>query len=183
MEDKWFECQCVRCLDPTELGTHGSTLICPACHKGHVVPCSSAIDWKCSGCPSLMASGVGTQLMEDLHSQSQDLLKGPPSVVNIERFLARHQGKTAHPNHMSLMNLKFSLCGFYGRVQGYTMNEMTEDMLKRKRQLCEDTLTVLNKIDAGPSPRKGKLIIRVRVKIRLFTTFDLSEYIFLCISS
>ena len=35
------------------------------------------------------------------------------------------------------------------------MNEMTEEMLTRKKQLCEQTLAVLNKIDAGQSPRKG----------------------------
>ena len=60
-----------------------------------------------------------------------------------------------HSNHMILVNLKFSLCGFYGRIPGYTMNEMTEEMLTRKKQLCEQTLAVLNKIDAGQSPRKG----------------------------
>ena len=38
-------------------------------------------------------------------------------------------GKTMHSNHMILVNLKFSLCGFYGRIPGYTMNEMTEEML------------------------------------------------------
>ena len=32
---------------------------------------------------------------------------------------------------------------------------MIVEMLTRKKQLCEQTLAVLNKIDAGQSPRKG----------------------------
>jgi len=96
-------------------------------------------------------------------------------VVKIERFLSQHQGKTVHANHMSLLNLKYSLCGFYGRVGGYTMNEMTEEMLRRKKQLCEETLAVLNKIDAGPSPRKGIIMYEVHMPLILLAKMRLDR--------
>lgn len=37
LEGKYFQCHCDRCLDPTELGTHFSSLKCQQCHSGFVV--------------------------------------------------------------------------------------------------------------------------------------------------
>lgn len=34
---KYFTCHCERCLDPTELGTHFSTLKCLECDNGNVI--------------------------------------------------------------------------------------------------------------------------------------------------
>lgn len=35
---KFFICRCERCLDPTELGTHFSSLKCLECENGNVIP-------------------------------------------------------------------------------------------------------------------------------------------------
>jgi len=52
-----FTCSCPRCSDPTELGTHLSTIICPKCHIGYVLsqcPTDSFSDWECDGCHYVM---------------------------------------------------------------------------------------------------------------------------------
>ena len=36
LDSKYFLCTCRRCSDPTELGTHFSTLLCQQCKKGHI---------------------------------------------------------------------------------------------------------------------------------------------------
>lgn len=36
-EGKYFTCHCERCLDPTELGTHFSTLKCLLCGNGNLL--------------------------------------------------------------------------------------------------------------------------------------------------
>lgn len=36
-EGKYFDCECSRCADPTELGTHMSTLKCTKCDNGVVM--------------------------------------------------------------------------------------------------------------------------------------------------
>ncbi|XP_034245070.1 SET domain-containing protein SmydA-8-like [Thrips palmi] len=41
-EGKYFECSCERCADPTECGTHLSSLWCPHCQAGLVSPVSAA---------------------------------------------------------------------------------------------------------------------------------------------
>lgn len=34
---KFFSCKCERCLDPTELGTHFSSILCRKCDNGVIV--------------------------------------------------------------------------------------------------------------------------------------------------
>ncbi|XP_068215548.1 SET domain-containing protein SmydA-8-like [Palaemon carinicauda] len=49
---KYFECTCRRCSDPTEFGTHYSTLICSQC-RGHVLssdPMKFDALWVCQDC-------------------------------------------------------------------------------------------------------------------------------------
>lgn len=52
-ECKYFDCTCPRCADPTELGTHLSTLKCSKCDNGVVISTNSLDDsaeWKCTHC-------------------------------------------------------------------------------------------------------------------------------------
>lgn len=41
LEGKHFSCACTRCSDPTELGTHLSSLKCSKCDNGVIVPLDS----------------------------------------------------------------------------------------------------------------------------------------------
>lgn len=36
-QGKFFSCKCERCADPTELGTHFSSLLCKKCDDGIIV--------------------------------------------------------------------------------------------------------------------------------------------------
>lgn len=51
LDNKFFECQCRRCKDPTELGTYLGALRCPKCEKGYVLskdPLDPESDWSCN---------------------------------------------------------------------------------------------------------------------------------------
>lgn len=37
-EGKYFVCHCKRCIDPSELGTNFSTIICQKCDNGNILP-------------------------------------------------------------------------------------------------------------------------------------------------
>merc|ERR1712029_1244646 len=45
------ECRCPRCLDPTELGAHMSSLICPECKDG-VLPIDNSLHCEQCSCQS-----------------------------------------------------------------------------------------------------------------------------------
>lgn len=44
-QGKFFDCKCDRCLDPTELGTHFSSLKCGQCAEGYQVPWQPTGKW------------------------------------------------------------------------------------------------------------------------------------------
>lgn len=53
LENKHFECSCLRCADPTELGTHMSSLKCNKCDNGIVLTTDALVpdsQWKCTHC-------------------------------------------------------------------------------------------------------------------------------------
>jgi hypothetical protein len=54
-----------------------------------------------------------------------------------------------HDNHVILVDKKYTLAKMYGRMKGFEADEMSDDQFKRKRQLCEDVLKVLDKIMPG----------------------------------
>ena len=56
---------------------------------------------------------------------------------------------------MFLCLVKYSLAGYYGRLPGFQMHEMTPEVISRKRQVCEEALAVISKIDHEIGVRKG----------------------------
>ena len=100
----------------------------------------------------------------------QSLIK---PVCKFEAFIKKYEGSILHSNHMLLTNLKYSLSGFYGRLPGYEMEEMNATTLSRKKEICEETLQVLNKIDPGISPRRGMFLFAFQhiFSLRYINTF------------
>ena len=57
-----------------------------------------------------------------------------------------------------MIRIKNSLTGFYGRLPGYTMNDMAVNptLLDRKMELINDCISIIEKIEPGISSMKGK---------------------------
>ncbi|CAH1996043.1 unnamed protein product [Acanthoscelides obtectus] len=54
LNNKFFECCCIRCSDPAELGSYFSALICPKCQTGLILcdkPLSLQSSWSCNNFP------------------------------------------------------------------------------------------------------------------------------------
>jgi hypothetical protein len=73
----------------------------------------------------------------------------------IMRLLQRWS-KQLHPSNAVLALAKYSLCGMYGRMPDYRIPQLSEAQLERKRALCEETIQLLNVLDAGCSTRRGE---------------------------
>jgi hypothetical protein len=76
--------------------------------------------------------------------------------------LKKHSGKTLHPNHFILLEIIKVLSQLY-RVgldgsEGLdgNGNQVSTEVLQRKRELCKQFLEVLDKIDPGLSRNRGK---------------------------
>ena len=116
--------------------------------------------WECNLCGTQKTEKEVETLCSILLQKCEDLINRIPdqdSIPKFEDFIKKYSGTLLHPSHMFLTNLKYSLSGFYGRLEGYQMQELNEASLLRKKHICEEVLNVLNKVDSKLSPRKGLL--------------------------
>ena len=58
-QSKHFECLCTRCKDPTELGSHGSSIRCGECQKGFLIPSK----WECNKCGFEIPDEIGKSVL------------------------------------------------------------------------------------------------------------------------
>lgn len=63
-----------------------------------------------------------------------------------------------HPRHSILLSIKHTLAQLYGRVEGYTIDELPDIMLERKLELCREVLSALDVISPGETRMRGNII-------------------------
>jgi len=142
---KQFWCNCGRCTDPTEFGSNFSTIL----DKGHPLlpkdPLDADSDWVCDKTGKTMTA---YEVKVELSKIGQELetIQAKGSIDDLEQFLEEKK-KVLHPNHYHLVTAKHSLLQMYGRTEGYLIQDMPEEQLQRKIELCKENLDVLYKID------------------------------------
>lgn len=158
-ETKFFDCICQRCTDPTELGTHLSSLICPKCNGQHFAVPEDPLDkdtfWKCSDeqCGFEISAVHVRRLLECLQRKADAL--NYDDVDGLEAFIDSWT-PVLHPNHSILIGVKYYLCHFYGNAPGFRLGELPPQIVERKIQLCEELLTIANILEPGSSRLQRK---------------------------
>ena len=83
LRQKWhFDCSCVRCLDPTELGSHLSSLRCPGrvsrrqCEGTLLLtsPTSPSSDWACQSCGLVINHQQAFTILDRANSIQEEAL-------------------------------------------------------------------------------------------------------------
>merc|ERR550534_2871071 len=128
---KNFWCTCERCVDPLDFESDW------VCEKTGMKRTAQDI--------KLYLSKIGAELEEVTQ-------KG--TVDDAEAFLEKYQ-KQLHPNHYHMVTCKHNLLQMYGRTEGCLIQDMDEEQLKRKEELCREHISVLEIID----PSKIRLMI------------------------
>ena len=130
-------------------------------------------NWKCTTCSfslsSERVSALTLKIKEEsiklddqcwTKSKNSDTIpNGGPSIQKHEEFLKKHENITLHPNHVLLIDKKYTLAKMYGRMVGYEADVLTEEQLKRKRKLCEEVLLIFDKIMPGRTRKRGNNLI------------------------
>lgn len=153
-EGKYFSCTCRRCSDPTEIGTHMSSIRCVRCKDGFVTsidPTANQEKWACNSCnhhyrPSLISTtvSIARDLVDDVDrtdSRAMETLLG--------RLL-----RTFPPQHYVILELKQTLVALYRDVINRETNP-SRKILHRKSQLCRDMLPILEIVEPGISRLRG----------------------------
>lgn len=161
LTNKYFICKCERCLDATELGTNISALKCigdigKSC--GGILlpknPIDITTDWFCNKCNVSISNEQIEIVLTNIEQEVDDLLM--PSVSRIDQSsitpktfetLITKLSNLMHENHYHLFALKHTLIQFYGHKSNYMHEELSDEILEQKLQLCERLLFILDRID------------------------------------
>ncbi|XP_055840243.1 SET domain-containing protein SmydA-8 [Episyrphus balteatus] len=150
MIGKYFFCNCARCVDPTELGSHMSSLVCNACpDKGFIL--HKEKNWSCQKCGFTMTA----ENVDGILSRSkEEILLAKDDIRKYENLIEKFY-KVFHPNHYLIIDLKQNVAAL---LRTFLMNPICRPgklVLERKTTLCEDILTVLRIIQPGISRLKA----------------------------
>merc|ERR1712223_1154977 len=92
--------------------------------------------------------------------QQLAILQLDGTIENYEDFLSTN-GKQLHPNHYHMLTAKHSLMQMYGRTEGYLIQDMSDEMLKEKENLCREMIELCTKLD----PCRVRLQIYIGVSL------------------
>lgn len=154
-ETKYFDCQCQRCKDPTELGSYLSALKCigtdgEPCGGTQlpINPIDDKTEWTCDSCPVKLSNEEVCFLVNGIGEEVDNVQLANPTVKELEALLSK-MNTFLHPNHYHIYSVKHSLIQLYGYQQGYTPTQITDDCLVRKATMCRELLNITKKIDPG----------------------------------
>ena len=161
-EFKFFDCQCKRCSDPTELGTFVGALKCQTCSVGAVVP--NKPGWKCLTCGRIpdkeeerRASGIIVTEKSKIFSRAakseRDLRS---SLSQLQRFL--------YSTHGFIIEVKLRIIQMLRPDLARSPLE-AEKIWREKLSLCEDVLAVLDIVEPGLSLNRGLILHETQAAI------------------
>ena len=175
LRGKQFLCQCPRCSDPLELGARLSSLRCPSCPSGHLLPSpepallpmgegvyssyllpcsprSPASPWPCDSCPSsLPGEQYAARDAALLRVQAQ---MDKEDVAGLKSLLAAHS-PSLHPQHALLTECKQHLAAALGRAEGHRWDQLSLEDLGLKVAISEELLEVCSVLEPGLSKCRG----------------------------
>lgn len=172
-ENKFFECHCARCKDPGEFGTHAGTLWCPKCQLGQVLstdPLNMDAPWKCqaNNCEGYSISAKSVELLLNrINEEIEDI--DCNDIAKMEATLEKYRN-VLYPSHYLNVGLKLSLSQLYGKIQGYLIHELTDDLLLRKTEVCKEILKIFNVIEPGYTRLRGVTLYELHAPIMVLTT-------------
>jgi len=158
LKSKWFfDCNCERCQDPTELGSHVSSILCQDCSDPIATLLSSNVneptaEWKCTACKSNVSSEMVSEIENKIATELQEIKNG--DINKFEEFLEKSSLKL-HPKHYLILMIKRHLVGLYSPK----FNELENFQLEKIAKFCEEIISTYEIIDPGFYKEKGTILL------------------------
>ena len=110
-------------------------------------------DLKCPNCQAVLDKNDAETMIEKAFQDSEHLLRHQDqwTVENFEGYLSKYE-KQFHPDHLLSIGIKCKLAGFYGKLPGYTITD-----LSKNRSLLGKNSTVGNLFTKTGSGNSGRL--------------------------
>lgn len=97
---------------------------------------------------------------------------GGSDINQIEAFMRKYS-KALHRNHYIFLSAKHSLCQLYGKTDGFLINELSAEQLRKKEDYCKDLLEVVDILEPGSSRLRGVIHYELHAPIMLQITREL----------
>ncbi|XP_026321344.1 SET domain-containing protein SmydA-8 [Hyposmocoma kahamanoa] len=181
LESKFFNCDCPRCADPMELGTHLSTLKCNKCDNGIILstnPLDNEAPWKCTDkqCEFKTTNAAVRKMLAVVQSEIDqlDAIEPGPQTIEARETALKKYKSVFHPRHALLLSLKHALAQLYGRVEEYTLDELPDIILERKIEFCKLVLDTLNIIAPGENRMRGMMLYELHAPVMFLARSEFS---------
>lgn len=152
-DTKYFNCVCERCKDPTELGTHFSTLRCMGSEE---LPCnglqlpkdplSPDSEWACNKCPITVTKEQVSFFTGRMNEEIEAILASTPTPKHLEDLLEKLEN-FLHPTHCLMFSVKHSLLQLYGTHKSSPIESLKDETLTKKLEMCDELLKVVKILD------------------------------------
>ncbi|XP_065090728.1 SET domain-containing protein SmydA-8-like [Ochlerotatus camptorhynchus] len=159
---KYFVCKCSRCEDPTELGTHLSSLYCTGCDGGLCSYFANEDKWMCNNCHQQLG---GDYVKQVFVAARKEAMMCSVDIDELERIIAKHS-TTLNPRNSVVLELKQILAGELRNLclSSHASN-VPKQLLQRKFELCEEMLEVLRILEPGISRLNGIALYEYNVAL------------------
>ena len=125
-QSKCFDCTCLRCSDPTELGTYLGAINCFQCKKkgkdSKIIstnPLDTSANWKCEECDHTIPGRQISWGNDSIRQEITALDKTKPQYL--EEFLEKYKD-ALHPNNWHVLEVKYALSQMYGNMKGFLLS-------------------------------------------------------------
>ncbi|XP_030554648.1 SET domain-containing protein SmydA-8 isoform X1 [Drosophila novamexicana] len=149
---KCFDCECARCTDPTELGTHMSSFVCSHCTGGYIVRQPETGLWQCllNAEHTLKPEFV----VNVLERAKEEVFHAREDIYRLELLLAK-LGRLLHGNHYIMLDLKQNIASILRQILQNMAHRPNRKVYERKIRLCQEILLVLKVVAPGISRLKA----------------------------
>lgn len=151
---KCFDCNCPRCQDPTELGTHMSSFICSPCSRsgGYIVRQPETGTWQCLVNPEHTLKQEFVSNM--LERAKEEIFHAKDDIYRLELLLAK-LSRLLHGNHYLMLDLKQNIASILRQILQNMGHRPNRKVYERKIRLCQEILLVLKVLTPGISRLKA----------------------------
>ena len=158
---KFFTCQCLRCLDSTELKTFNSSYLCPKCQTG---PICYHIDgdvknWVCFDCQYVIEDNIKIKFLEDQVTNARLKLKNVQSHLDLAQAkqIYHEMSQYLYPSHGFMQEIKQVLVMCHASASNNPGQSREPIMQKERIKFIDDILESLDILEPGLSLGRGKI--------------------------
>ncbi|KAG5331828.1 MSTAA protein, partial [Acromyrmex charruanus] len=166
-EGKYFECECSLCVDPYELQSHLSSVLCPRCKKGFIgIQDISTVDpyeqsrWQCQMCKKTYGGRLiraTLNICRTLIDECEDV-----DIKKIDSLLKK-LSRSLHTNHFLMLSLKQKLLTAC-RKEITSLNPQKK-VVQKMLDTCKEIYDVLDIVEPGISRLKGIMLYEMHLPI------------------